>query len=115
MFKTALSANLLISACMLITSIMTGRRAERETGQAHYLLTRTSVLVAERVEADNATDAALDALFEEAGEPATMTVERPMFVLGLLDATGPAILVGGLLLGIAKARNTRRHRKKAVE
>lgn len=113
MFKTALVAYVLVSASMLITSILTARRAERETGQPHYLLTRMTVLVEQRVEAENATDAALDALFEEAGEPATMTVERPLFVLGLMDATGPFIVGGGVLLGIAKVV-ARRRRRRAV-
>lgn len=113
MFKSALIVYLVVSTSMLITTIITARRVERETGQAHWLLTRTAVLVEERINAVNATDAALDALFEDAGEPATMTVERPMFVLGLLDATGPAILGGGVLLGFVHIVVRRRRNRQA--
>lgn len=89
-----------VSAALIGTSLYTGRRATSLTGEPYYLLTRTTVLVERTVEAENETDAELDELFEEAGESPTMTVEEPMFVLGLLDATGPAVLGGGVILAI---------------
>lgn len=87
-----------VSAALIGTSLYTGRRATARTGEPHYLLSRTTVLVERTVEADNETDAELDELFEEAGESPTMTVEEPMFVLGLLDVTGPTVLSSGVIL-----------------
>lgn len=100
MMRRVLYVYLCLSAALIGTSIYTGRRATSLTGEPHYLLTRTTVLVERTVEAENETDAELDELFDEAGETPTMTVEEPMFVLGFLDATGPAVLGGGLILAV---------------
>ncbi|MFQ5411584.1 MAG: hypothetical protein ACE5EC_04780 [Phycisphaerae bacterium] len=97
-----------VAVGMMVTSLLTGRRASAVAGSPHYLFTRTQVFVEERVAAEDATQSALDALFEEAGEPAMRTVARPMLVLGLLDATGPIVLVGGVGLGIATLVGRRR-------
>ncbi|HKQ49289.1 MAG TPA: hypothetical protein VJZ71_14555 [Phycisphaerae bacterium] len=96
---------------MIATSLVTGRRATVLTGEPHYLLTRTSILVERHVAPKNATDAALDAVFEEAGESTDMTVEEPMFVLGLADATGPVVLGGGLVVLVLGWRQRRRRRR----
>ncbi|MFQ5430175.1 MAG: hypothetical protein ACE5E1_07690 [Phycisphaerae bacterium] len=103
----------LAAVAMLAVSFLTGRRATRLTGEPHYLATRTQVLVERRVEPTGETDAALDALFEEAGEPPTIMAPRPMFVLGLADATGPAILLGGIVMA-AITMVVRRRRRRAV-
>ena len=103
----------LAAGSMLTVSLVTGRRATRLTGEPHYLITRTQVLVERRVEPAGETDAALDALFEEAGEPPTILVSTPMFVLGLADATGPAILLGGVVM-TAVTLVARRRRRRAV-
>lgn len=99
MFRVVIGFYLLVCVGLLVTSLVTGRRATLRTGDPHYLQTRTVVLVPRETPAGNESDAELDALFAEAGEDTRMTVEEPMFVLGLLDATLPVILAGGLLLG----------------
>lgn len=110
MFKAATFCYFLVGLAMIATSLVTGRRATVLTGEPHYMLTRTSVLVERHVEPRNATDAALDAVFEEAGESTDMTVEEPMFVLGLADATGPVIAGGGLIVLVLWWRERRRRR-----
>ena len=101
MFRFALFAYMFVSVAMLVTSIVTGRHVSRLTGDEHYMLTRTSVFMEEKIPPKNSTDAALDAAFEEhEGSPSTLLVERPAFVLGLLDATGPFVVFGGLLMFI---------------
>ena len=101
----------LICTTMIATSLVTGRRATVKTGNPHYLLTRTTVLMEKKVEPENEIDAELDALFEEAGETSLMTVEEPMFVLGFLDATGPVVAGGAVVLGmVAVVRRLRRPR-----
>lgn len=102
-----------VSIALLATTVVTARRAERMTGEPRWLVTRTHVLVEEPVEADNPTDAALDALFEEAGEPATMLVRRPLFILGLLDATVP-VMIGGAVVLLAAGRLARRRRRRSA-
>jgi hypothetical protein len=110
--KAILSLYVGLSLAMTATSLVTGRRATMSTGEPHYLLTRTSVLVERHVEPKNATDAALDAVFEEAGESTDMTVEEPMFVLGLLDATGPVVAGGGMIVLLLWWRDRRRRRAR---
>jgi len=114
MMRRVFYAYFCLSALLIGTSLYTGRRATSLTGEPHYLLTRTVVLVEKEVEADNETDAELDELFEEAGESPTMTVEEPMFVLGLLDATGPAVLGGGVILAIWTLLRHRSRQKPAL-
>ncbi len=93
---------------MLTASIVTGRRATAIAGAPHYLLTRTTVFVEKEVEPESDTEAALDALFEEAGETPTRTVETPAFVRGLLDATLPVTAIGLILQGSATLLARRR-------
>ena len=113
MFKTAMYCYVLVALAMITTSLVTGRRATVSTGEPHYLLTRTSVLVERHVASKNATDAAVDAVFAEAGESTDMTVEEPMFVLGLLDATGPVVAGGGIVVLLLSWRQRRRRRGPA--
>lgn len=108
MFRKVLVVYVAACATLIAVSLATGYRATRIAGTPHYLLTRTHVQVRRAVPPQNPTDAAFDALFEEAGEPVEMMVERPAFVLGLLDATGPLTAAGGLALLIAWARRRRR-------
>jgi len=108
--KKALLIYLVASAGLVAVSLLTGRAATRRAGTPHYLLTRTTVEVEAIVPPESATDAAFDAAFLEDGEDTRMTVSQPQFVLGLLDATGPAILLGGAALGIAWAIRRRRRR-----
>lgn len=108
MLRLAWFAYAIVVVAMLTVSIVTGRRASAIAGSPHYLLTRTTVFVEKEVEPESDTEAALDALFEEAGETPTRTVETPAFVLGLLDATLPAAAAGLLLLGGATFLSKRR-------
>ncbi len=95
------------SSLLIGTSVYTGRMAHLISGEPHYLFTEFSIAVEREVPPANPTDAALDALFEEAGEPVRMIVDEPRFVLGLLDATGPMLLVGLVVAGIATRRARR--------
>lgn len=106
--KTAWTCYVVIVVALITTSIVTGRRATRLAGSPHYLFTRTQVFVEQEVEPENQTDAALDALFEEAGESTTMTVARPAFVLGFLDATAPVTVLGAAVLAILTVMGRRR-------
>ena len=106
--KIAWTCYILIVVALITTSIITGRRATRLAGTPHYLLTRTHVFVETAVAPTDKTDAELDALFEEAGEATTLTVARPIFVLGLLDATAPVAILGALALTIATLIDRRR-------
>lgn len=110
MFRKFVFLYLGISLAMIATSLITGQRASRISGKAHYLLTRTTVWVEEEVPADNPADAARDQAMREAGESIAMPVERPCFVLGLADATVPVILAGGVSLLVAWAWRWRRGR-----
>ena len=112
--KTIVSLYLVLSIAMIATSLVTGRRATALTGEPHYLLTRTSILVERQVEPKNATDAAVDALFQEAGESTALNVEEPMFVLGFLDATGPFVAGGGLVVLLLWWRDGRRRRVRPI-
>ena len=110
MYRVAVYCYAILGLAMITTSLVTGRRATLLTGNPHYMLTRTSVFVERPVESTNATDAALNAAFEDAGESTDMTVEEPMFVLGLLDATGPVVFGGGIVVLFLKWRDRRRQR-----
>ena len=99
MFRVGFLVYVALCVVMMVTSLVTGRRATVASGHPHYLYTRTVVLVEREDPSDSETDAELDSLFAEAGEDTRMTVAKPMFVLGLLDATLPVMLAGGLLMG----------------
>lgn len=108
--KIAWTCYALIVVALITTSIVTGRRATRMAESPHYLFTRTQVFVEQQVEPTGQTDAALDALFEEAGESTTMTVAQPAFVLGLLDATAPVTVFGASMLATFTVIGRRRRR-----
>ena len=108
--KIAWTCFALIVVALITTSIITGRRATHLAGTPHYLFTRTHVFVEQQVKPKDQTDAALDALFEEAGESPTMTVAQPALVLGLLDATAPVTVVGAAMLAIFTLIGRRRRR-----
>ncbi len=108
--KIAWTCYVLLVVALITTSLITGRRASRLAGTPHYLFTRTEVFVEQEVEPVDQTDAALDALFEEAGESTTMTVAQPAFVLGLLDATAPVTVLGAAMLAIFTVLGRRRRR-----
>lgn len=95
--RTWIAFSVLIAAVWAV-SLGTGYRASRFAGSPHYLLTRTSVPVLRDVPPEDEVDAALDEMFEEAGEDTRMTVDEPMFVLGLLDAALPVTAVGFAVL-----------------
>lgn len=97
-----------------MVSLATGYRASQIAGSPHYLLTRTSVPVLSEVPAENETDAALDKVFEEAGEDTRMTVDEPVFVLGILDAALPITLVGCGLMAALHVIARRRHRRSGT-
>jgi hypothetical protein len=116
MLRSAFYCYSLLSIALVATSIYTGRRATRISGRPHYMLTTTRVLVDEEVPPENAADAAFDAALREAGASTKLPVEKPLFVLGFADATGPIVLGGGLLLLVLKAVSLlRRRRSKAGE
>jgi hypothetical protein len=100
---------------LIATSAYTGHRATKLSGDEHYMLTTTSIFVPEDLEATNETDAAFDAAFGEADESTAMTVAKPMFVLGFLDATAPAIVLGGALLGMVSWLSRRRSRAASFD
>ena len=108
--KIAWMCYALIVVALMTTSLVTGRRATRLAGTPHYLFTRTQVFVQQPVEPKDETDAALDALFEEAGESTTMTVAQPALVLGLLDAAAPVTVLGAAILAIFTVMDRRRRR-----
>ncbi len=112
MLRFAWIVYFIIVAAMTTVSIVTGRRATAIASSPHYLLTRTTVFVEERTPPASDTEAALDALFEQAGEVPTRMVEKPAFVLGLLDATCPAAALG--LLALAGATFLARRRRAAA-
>jgi hypothetical protein len=94
--RVAVIAYALVAVAMIATSLYTGRRATTICGRPHYMLTTTHILVDEDVPPENAGDAAFP-------------VERPLFVLGFADATGPFVLGGGaILLAICAWRALRR-------
>lgn len=110
MLRKAFLVYVAISVLLIGVSLYTGRAATLRAGVPHYLLTRTNIYVKQEVPAENATDAAFDDAFNESGESTEMTVESPQFVLGLLDATAPFVVVGGLALGVASLIKRRKRR-----
>jgi len=108
--KIAWTSYVLIVVALITTSITTGRRATRMAGSPHYLFTRTQVFIQQQVAPEDQTDAALDALFEEAGESTTMTVAQPAFVLGLVDAVAPVTVIGAATLAVFTVLGRRRRR-----
>ncbi len=105
----------ILSMACIAATVLTAARAERLTGDSYGLFTKTRVLVEVETEADNPTDAALDELFAEVGEPATITELRPIFVFGLLDAALPVTAVGGLTLAAVHRFRRRRSTRAADE
>jgi hypothetical protein len=106
--KAMLSLYIAVSTALITTSLVTGRRASLLDGEPHYLLTRTSIYVERKVPPGNATAAAVNAAFEESGESTDLYVEEPIFVLGFLDVTAPAVTGGGLIVFILWRRARRR-------
>src|SRR5437016_23327 len=100
---------------MIATSLITGYRATALSGKPHYMLTRTTVWVEEAVPADNPADAAYDAALKGSDQTPTLTtIDKPCFVLGFADATGPVVLLGGLVVLIAAIWKRQRARRRAV-
>ncbi len=96
--RAAAIAYALVAVTMIATSFYTGRRATTISGRPHYMLTTTHVLVDEDVPPENAGDAAFDAALREEGESTKIPVERALFVLGFVDATGPFVFGSGAIL-----------------
>lgn len=109
MFRKLLLAYLVLCAGLIGFSLYTGHRATKRTGEPHYLFTSTHVLVRAHIEPEDEGEAELDAAFAEAGEDTRVTALEPMFVLGLIDATGPIICLGALMLAMAAIVRRRRH------
>jgi hypothetical protein len=107
-FKYVFRGYTLICLALITTSLITGRRASLLAGEPHYLLTRTSIYVERKVPPGNATDAAVNAVFEDAGVSTSLSVKEPVFVLGLLDVTAPVVVVGGLIVLLIWRRARRR-------
>ncbi|MBI5763147.1 MAG: hypothetical protein HZA51_06450 [Planctomycetes bacterium] len=103
-----------VAIAMIATSLYTGHRATVISGRQHYMLTATQISVDEEVPASSAGDAAFDSALREGGESPTMPVDKPLFVLGFADATGPFILAGGGILAILWGVKVRRRRRAAV-
>lgn len=97
------TAYLVISLILLATSLYTGHRAGLRTGEPYHLFTSTHIFVSQNIAPENETEAELDAAFAEAGDDSRISVKEPMFVLGLVDATGPFIVGGALLITIRAA------------
>jgi hypothetical protein len=89
-----------VTLCLGLTlcTVVTSARAYGLTGDTYWLFTRTHVLVDRPVQPSHATDSAMDALFEAAGDPLVEQVHESLFVLGMLDVTLPVAVIGGLLL-----------------
>ncbi|MEK6642711.1 MAG: hypothetical protein AABZ08_02290 [Planctomycetota bacterium] len=104
----------LVAITMIATSFYTGRRATTISGRPHYMFTTTRVLVDEDVPPENAGDAAFDAALREEGESTKIPVERPIFVLGFIDATGPFVLGGGAILLTLWAWRALRRRRPTI-
>ncbi len=104
----------LVSIAMIATSLYTGRRATAISGHPHYMLTTMHILVDEEVAAESSGDAAFDAALRDEGVSTKIPVEKPLFVLGFADATGPFILAGGGVLAIVWVVKVRRRRRAAV-
>jgi len=119
MFRKLLITYALVSIALVATSAVTTTRAKRISGDDHYLFTKTSILVNEPAPPANETDAALDAAFAEdddedaAADAGKLLVDRPIFVLGFLDVTGPFIVLGGAAL--ATGALVRRRRRARTE
>lgn len=112
--KRFLIAYVLICFTMITTSLFTGRRATEASGHSHYMLTTMHILVDEEVAAESSGDAAFDAALREEGVSTKLPVEKPLFVLGFADATGPFILAGGGILALVWVVKVRRRRRDAV-
>jgi hypothetical protein len=98
MLRRAFYLYIVVCIILIATSLFTGWRASRLSGNDHYLLTTTTLLVEEEVRPESEADAAFDAALREAGEPTALPVEKNVFVLGFADATGPVVVLGGLVL-----------------
>jgi hypothetical protein len=115
MFRILVRVYAAVSIAMIATSLITGHRATALSGKPHYLLTRTTVPVEEYVPPDNPSDAAFEAAQRDAGEsPALGSVDKPCFVLGLADATGPVVLIGAFIVLIGAWWSRRKRHKPAV-
>lgn len=120
MFRRLFLAYAVIAVALMITSAVTTTRAKRISGDDHYLFTKTSILVNEPAPPANETDAALDAAFAEdddeeaAADAGKLLVDRPMFVLGFLDVTGPFIVLGGVVLSVLAFIRRRRRARSAL-
>lgn len=110
MLRIAFYIYLGISLTMIAVSTYTGRRASALSGNPHYLLTNTTVSVYEDVPADNPADAAFDAAMREAGVSTALPVDKPCFVLGFADRTGPTVIAGGFALLVARWWRQRRRK-----
>lgn len=119
MFRKLLITYALVSVALIAVSAVTTTRAKQISGDDHYLFTKTSILVNEPAPPANETDAALDAAFAEdddeeaAADAGKLLVDRPIFVLGFLDVTGPFIVLGGAAL--ATGALVRRRRRARTE
>lgn len=114
MFRKLLFTYALVSVALIAVSAVTTTRAKQISGDDHYLFTKTSILVNEPAPPANETDAALDAAFAEdddedaAADAGKLLVDRPTFVLGFLDVTGPFMVLGGAALAAGALVRRRR-------
>jgi hypothetical protein len=87
---------LAFAVATLTVSLASGYRASRAARAPQYLFSKTQVLVEEPYVPANAVEAALEATLREAEDgPSTVTVKRPMLVLGLLDGAVPILVASG--------------------
>ncbi len=93
---------------MLAATVLTCRRAERETGNRLFLYSQRDVIAFRPPPVDSKESADWDEAMRDVGEPVDQGVRVYMPIVGLLDATLPVIWLGGAWLGVIAIRQLRR-------
>jgi len=101
-----------VSVAMLSATALTSWRAHRETGNTVFLLSQWRMVAMRVTPAEDAEAAEFDAAMKDAGESKKQPVMVVMPVVGLLDATLPVILAGGLWIVWIAWRESRLRRSE---